>query len=282
MPSGCATILSSFVLGFYISWILSLLHGHSLGSLAEALKISAFYPPDKVHRHQLMNTTTTGASNVDIWRPSWERQPEISDRLRPYSTAAVVNDERRQRPELWDICNGCILWLPAKEEVGEVLGPRLSSSGPGVFNHPILVLDIQISDPRAATVKFAPIRARYLESTNPAFRDGYLPIFPAKPHPNSNILLRLENESPKRGMIEKSCVSIREGVFSLDFRALRCYSAGQKADGYRQRLTKESFDQLLRELNRSSSPWIETAALWEEFLEKHIPTATAETSRVSF
>ena len=73
-------------------------------------------------------------------------------------------------------------------------------------------------------------------------------------------------------MAENSYVSIGEGVFSLDYRALRCYAAGQKADGYRYRLSEESFDQVKRALDYSSSAWIETGRLWEEFLKQHVPT----------
>ena len=72
-------------------------------------------------------------------------------------------------------------------------------------------------------------------------------------------------------MVNNSYVSIHEGVFSLDYRALRCYAAGQKADGYRHRLKRESFDQVVTELGYSSSPWIETGGLWEEFIRKHVP-----------
>ena len=84
------------------------------------------------------------------------------------------------------------------------------------------------------------------------------------------MLLRLENEAPKRGMLA-GYVSVRGGVFSLDYRALRCYSAGQKADGYRHRLKEESFNQVARKLGRSPSAWIETGCLWEEFLRMHVP-----------
>ena len=72
-------------------------------------------------------------------------------------------------------------------------------------------------------------------------------------------------------MVDNSYVSTSEGVFSLDYRALRCYSASQKADGYRHRLRKESFDQVTRELGYSSGTWIETGELWEEFVRKYVP-----------
>lgn len=223
-------------------------------------------------------STSTSPFNTETWRPSWERHPEFSALLRPYSTAAVVYDRSRPQPELWDICNGCILWLPPKADLGEIPDPRLSSRDPAFFDHPILVLGIQITSPQAATVQFAKmtsLRKRSLErGVHPAYRDEYLPLFPASPHPNSSILLRLEHETSKRGMAGISYVSIGEGVFSIDFRALRCYAAGQKADGYRHRLTVESFDKVTQALDYRSSAWIETGRLWEEFLKQHVPTTS--------
>lgn len=74
-------------------------------------------------------------------------------------------------------------------------------------------------------------------------------------------------------MIDNSYVSVREGVFSLNYRALWCYAAGQKADGYRHRLQRESFERVTRDLGyHSSRAWIETEELWEEFVRKHIPS----------
>lgn len=74
-------------------------------------------------------------------------------------------------------------------------------------------------------------------------------------------------------MVDNSYVSIGEGVFSVDYKALRCYAAGQKADGYRHRLQEESFGEVMRALGKTSSAWVETGCLWEEFLSKHVPTA---------
>ena len=221
-----------------------------------------------------MNTTTS-APKKDTWQPSWKRNPEFSTLLEPYSTAAIVRNGGRSQPELWDISEGCILWLPPKADVGEIADPNLAKRHPAFFNHPILVVSIEITNPRSATVHFTLMTSlgkRSLEGIEPNRQDRYLPIYPTNPHPNSGILLRLENQAPKQGMIETSYVSIRDGVFSLDFRVLRCYSAGQKANGYRHRLTQESFNQVMRGLDRSPSAWTETNRLWEEFLLKRVPS----------
>ena len=212
-------------------------------------------------------------ANIDTWQPAWEREPEISACLRPYSTATVVYDGRRNQPELWDICNGCILWLPPKADIGKISDPELDRQNPGFFDHPVLILDIEVAGPQSATVQFArmtSLRKRTMSEIQDSKLDDYLPIFPTGPHPKNGIQLRLENEASKRGMTDTCYVCICEGIFSVDFRALRCYSAGQKADGYRHRLKKESFNQVMSTLGRSPSAWIETGDLWEVFLRSHI------------
>ena len=212
---------------------------------------------------------------MDTRPPAWESEPGISAQLRPYSTTTVVYDGGRPRPELWDICNGCILWLPPKPDVGKISDSNLDRQNPGFFDHPVLILDINVTSPQSATVQFARMTSlgkRPLSQIASAYQDKYLPIVPADPHPNNGILLRLENEALNRGMTAISYVSIGEGVFNLDFRALRCYAVGQKADGYRCRLTEESFNQVMSKLGRSPSAWIETDQLWETFLRNHVPT----------
>ena len=213
--------------------------------------------------------------NAGTWPPAWKRQPEISARLRPYSTATVVYDGGKSQPELWDICNGCILWLPPKAEVGKISDPELDRQNPGFFDHPVLVLNIDVTGPESATVQFArmtSLRKRKLSEIQSSKQDDYLPISPTGPHPNNGIQLRLEKEASKRGMTDPCYVCIRGGIFSVDFRALRCYAAGQRADGYRYRLREESFNQVMSELGRSPSAWIKTEQLWESFLENHVPT----------
>ena len=212
-------------------------------------------------------------ANTGTWQPAWEREPEISACLRPYSTATVVYDGGRSQPELWDICNGCILWLPPKADIGKVSDPELDRQNLGFFDHPVLILNIEVAGPQSATVQFArmtSLRKRTISEIQDSKQDDYLPIFPTEPHPKNGIQLRLENETSNRGMTDTCYVCIREGIFSVDFRALRCYATGQKADGYRCRLKKESFNQVMSTLGRSPSAWIKTGDLWENFLQNHV------------
>ena len=217
----------------------------------------------------------TSDANIDTWPPAWERQPGISTRLRPYSTATVVYDGGKSQPELWDICNGCILWLPPKADIGKISDPELDRQNPGFFDHPVLILNIEVAGPQSATIQFArmtSLRKRTLSQIDSSKLDDFLPIFPTGPHPKNGIRLRLENEASNRVMTDPCYVCIREGIFSVDFRALWCYAAGQKADGYRYRLKEESFNQVMSKLGRSPSAWIETSQLWETFLQNHVPT----------
>ena len=223
--------------------------------------------------------SSTSAPNEGTWKPAWMREPAIEHRLRPYSTAAKVSEGSRPQPEIWDICNGCILWLPPKDAVNKLLDHRPSSHEPSFFNHPVLILDTEVTGPRDATVRFANIRSSHRLSLRDILRSQsghYLPIFPTEPHPDSGALLRLEKDGPKRDIIKNSYVSISDGIFSIDSKALQCYAVGQKADGYRHRLNKVSFEQVIRELGCSSSAWIETGALWETFLDNHIPPEAEE------
>ena len=213
-------------------------------------------------------------ANVDTWRPSWDRESTVNTHLKPYSTATVVYDGKtRSQPELWDICNGCILWLPSKAEVGKISDPELDRQNPGFFDHPVLVLNIDVAGPQSATVQFAKMTSLGKRALSQSPRqDDYLPIFPTVPHPENGIQLHLEKEAPKRGMTDPCYVCIREGIFSVDFRVLRCYTAVQRADGYRRRLKEESFNQVMKKMGRSPSEWIETGHLWETFLRIHDPT----------
>ena len=167
--------------------------------------------------------TTTSDANMDTWRPAWERQPVTSTLLRPYSTATVVYDGARSQPELWDICNGCILWLPPKADIGEISDPELDCQDQGFFDHPVLILNIEVAGPKTATVQFAKmtsLRKKNLSEIQSSKQDDYLPISPTGPHPRNGIRLRLEVETSNRGMTDPCYVCIHEGIFSVDFRAL--------------------------------------------------------------
>ena len=213
---------------------------------------------------QVMDSSTN-ASKQGTWKPAWMRASAVEYRLRPYSTAARVSEGSRPQPEIWDICNGCILWLPPKDAVNKLLDPGLSGRDPSFFDHPVLSLSIEVMGPRDAKVQFANIeslRKLSLRDNPRAEPDNYLPIFPTEPHANSGALLRLEKRGSKRDIAKNYYVSVSDGIFSLDSKALQCYAVGQKADGYRHRLNKQSFELVIRKLSFSPSAWIETSALW--------------------
>ena len=219
-----------------------------------------------------------GAANNGAWTASWQRHEKYGKVFRAYSRAGEYTG-RRSLPELWDISNGCILWLPARADINDKIieNSILSSKGNGFFDHPVIVLKVMVASPTTAILTCAKMTSLGKRTLHQAFPSNahrwsqYLPIAPAAAHPVNGIQLHLENEKPKRGMPEISYISLKE-TFDIDFTALRCYPINQKADGYRHRLNKNSFEQLLHAMDFESGPWIETDSLWETF-EKHLELA---------
>ena len=84
------------------------------------------------------------------------------------------------------------------------------------------------------------------------------------------MLLRRENKDRNDGMTNPSYVCL-SAVFELDWMAFQCYSATQRGDAFRQRLTKDSFDQVTATISFCPSPWIEIDKLQGRFIEDHIP-----------
>ncbi len=223
------------------------------------------------------NDTPSHAANYETWPPAWQRDNTFCKIFAPYSRAKEYISGR-PLPELWDINNGCILWLPARAEIEDKIIPdsEVDRKKDGFFDHPVVVLKVELLSPTAALLTFAPMTSfgnRNLQQAKAAPRwQYYLPITPSAPHPNTGILLDLENEKAKRGMTENSHICLEE-TFTLDFTAFRCYAIDQRADGYRHRLTKDSFDQLAQSLRMEPGIWIKTDALWEAF-EKFLESQT--------
>ena len=223
-----------------------------------------------------MSQTTTDenvshATNHVTWPPAWQRDENFCKIFAPYSRAKDYISGR-PLPELWDINKGCILWLPARAEIEDKIipGSEVDQKDDEFFDHPVVVLKVELQSPTAALLTFARMTSfgnRNLRQAKADFHwPNYLPITPSAPHPTTGKLLDLENEKEKRSMKENSHICL-DGTFTLDFTALRCYAVGQKADGYRQRLTKDSFEHLAQSLGMEPGIWIKTDALWETFDE---------------
>ncbi|KAK0514927.1 hypothetical protein JMJ35_002306 [Cladonia borealis] len=215
------------------------------------------------------NETPGHAANHDTWLPAWQRNDKFYKIFAPYSRAKE-SISGRPLPELWDINNGCILWLPARAEIKDKIipGTEIDRKKDGFFDHPVVVLKVALRSPTSALLTCAQMTSFGNRNLRQAKSDSdwryYLPITPSAPHPDTGILLDLENEKEKRSMSENSHICL-EGIFTLDFTAFRCYAEGQRADGYRQRLTKVSFDQLAQRLGIEPGIWIKTDTLWEHF-----------------
>lgn len=223
------------------------------------------------------NETPIHAANYDTWLPAWQRDDKFCEIFASHSRAKEYISGR-PLPELWDINNGCILWLPARVEIEDKISPgsEVGRQADGFFDHPVVVLKVELLSPTSALLTFAQMTSfgnRNLRQakTFPNWQH-YLPITPSSPHPDTGILLDLENEKEKRSMRENSHICL-EKTFTLDFTAFRCYAEGQRADGYRQRLTKDSFDKLAQSLRLEPRRWVETNDLWETF-EKYLESQT--------
>ena len=223
------------------------------------------------------NENPSHAAINDTWSPAWQRDSKYCKIFTPYSRAKEYTSGR-PLPELWDINNGCILRLPARAEIEGKISPgsEIAEKDEGFFDHPVVVLNVELLSPTAALLTCALMTSfgnRTLREAKAAlYWQYYIPITPSDPHPTNGIKLGLEDEKPKRGMTENSYICLN-GTFTLDFTAFRCYSLGQRADGYRHRLTKDSFDQLARSLRVEPSQWVKTDELWETF-EKYLESQT--------
>ena len=212
-------------------------------------------------------------AHYETWLPAWQRNDKFYKIFAPYSRAKQYTSGR-PLPELWDINKGCILWLPARAEIEDKITPDSSvdRQKDGFFDHPVVVLKVELQSPTAALLTFARLTSFGNQNLRQAKAESnwqhYLPITPSAPHPRTGILLDLEDEKEKRSMKENSHINLQE-TFILDFTAFRGYALGQKGDGYRQRLTQDSFDQLAKQLGMEPGKWIKTDALWEGF-EKYL------------
>ena len=250
-----------------------------LSGKADNFELQSSSKPPKPHTHVSEMDDASKTSEPGSCSPaSWESQPRFKEVLQPYRRQ-TFQDGKRPYPQLWDIGPGCILWLPSKDEVRSKFTSNdpLQSQKSGFFDHPVLVLHVDVTGPSAATILFAKMTTMgnrdlssiYCRKTERRLK--LLPIFPAQRHPTSEVLLHLERELSHRGMCENSYISLGEGLFSLDWRVFQCYAMNQKPDGYRQRLTSASFAQVLEHTGRAPEPWIETRRLWEEFIRRQIP-----------
>jgi Uma2 family endonuclease len=93
--------------------------------------------------------------------PTWRTSlfAHYRDIFEPYATNLNYynNSQERPRVPLWDIANGCILWLPKRSEIRNeaLLDPTLKNISPEFFNHPALVLEVDIQGPTSGIVYFA-------------------------------------------------------------------------------------------------------------------------------
>ncbi|KAF4637316.1 hypothetical protein G7Y89_g765 [Cudoniella acicularis] len=208
--------------------------------------------------------------------PAWMRDPYFFQLFKPYSKKLNLPqaDDRRPRPALWDICHGCILWLPKKSDIQASIlqsSSELNGLRELAFDHPVVVLSTSIASPENANITFAIMTtspaspARHMEIMRSPSRQYYL-------SPHNKLLLERNKgfwsaKSEERG----SWISL-SNTYTIDWEGLQCFAEGNhKGIGYSYRLQQKSFEKLLANwTNLPRSPWIETSLLWEFFEKEYI------------
>lgn len=201
--------------------------------------------------------------------PSWQSS-EFKDTFAPYYKEI---QGLRWRPALWDIACGCILWLPAKHQIAKDdldHDPALRSLPAWRFDHPVIVVDTIVTSPTDAIICFIPMSSFGGRDTSKVGRKkkgmgAVLPIEPTPTIEGSTTLLKLEKKTKHRHMTDNSYACIDEGLYFIGWKGLRCYAVGQKPDGFRHRLTKESMSEVTKALNLPEKSFVETNLLWEYF-----------------
>jgi hypothetical protein len=131
---------------------------------------------------------------------SWKGS-EFRDIFAPYGgKLRSPTKNGREPPALWDIYNGCILWLPREYEWWKDYG--LLAPPEVVLDHPILVLDVSVSGPENAVITFATMRSfkdNGPNETHPLFWDRYLKIATANSQVGAQLNGKLLRKAARGG-----------------------------------------------------------------------------------
>jgi len=179
-------------------------------------------------------------------------------------------------PALWDICNGCILWLPSESEIyDDSPSAQLSHIHPAAFNHPIVVLRIDLYSPSDATITFATVcsfnNRRVTPAAAPHLASRCLPVWPTSQIPGDTAQLFLELHHRARWTAAGNIYIYLSNPTCIDWKHLTCLSSNS-ANAFRLRLTKQSFELVINRLRAttfdiSSQEWVQTNRLWTHFIK---------------
>lgn len=215
---------------------------------------------------------------------SWESNDSFCRHFNPFITKLDAHPEtidERWRPALWDISEGCILYLPPKKDIQIALLRQtpIIWLPENAFNHPVLVLRVCRTGPESAMIWFGIMQSsvpnKYQNS------NYYCRVFPKSRITNPGEkceILRLEgNEIYPSESYAKAGGDLTRQIYCLPWEALRCYDKNN-GNGYKRRLDVDSFTTLTRTFytRPSTSPWIRTSKLWEDFASKYCPDYIAE------
>jgi hypothetical protein len=81
--------------------------------------------------------------------------------LEPHAPKWDYVEGERSRVPLWEIAPGCILWLPAKDQIQPetLVDSGMQHEPPDSFDRPVLCLDVDIKGPTSGLAYFAKMGA---------------------------------------------------------------------------------------------------------------------------
>lgn len=236
-------------------------------------------------------TAITVPNEIEFKTPAWKSSP-FCDVFKPHTTKLRRRYHGpRARPALWDIGDGCILWLPKNYTPPPSQDNPLRNPPKGALDHPILVLDVDVSGPENAIISFATMRsfkacANGPDHSRPDFWWWFMQISPTpRGEPNSTETptystpssspLFLERYRPGRHNMKAESYISTGAVYSARWEDLRCYAWGI-TDGTRFRLDEESYArvrarmQVCAGLKTKQTAWVPTSLLWGDFATRFI------------
>ncbi|KAF4627837.1 hypothetical protein G7Y89_g10312 [Cudoniella acicularis] len=178
------------------------------------------------------------------------------------------SNNERTRVEPGDLCVGCIVWLPPKDDGNDNIKcncstctypSELNDEG---YNHPVIVLKISqkkgsfVAGDLVTTFTDTPLssyiaqRTRRLQGSIPIFHPDSTPSTPEETHLSQ---LNLEN-----GKLHKQSYIRLKHTYPIHCSLLRTFKPWQRYRAYKLRIDQESYGILMQHLRRKKEEWVET------------------------
>ncbi|OBT92631.1 hypothetical protein VE01_09813 [Pseudogymnoascus verrucosus] len=206
-------------------------------------------------------TATPAVDEIDRKRLA-EQAMDYGPTFAPYTTKLLKRTEGwEERPALWDISPGCLLWLPPYYKNPE--DTNLLHPHPNSVDHPIVVLSVDVSGPEDAIVTFMTIRSFKSFGAKTSLLNFWKKYLPLSRFPRENWRDEPEaRESWKDALLFRENYTGRktnrvqyvdiQNISTARWEDLRCYQGERRVIGIPQRLCEESMARL-----RAARTWWE-------------------------